>query len=48
MEVEERKSRGHPKMTWMEVVKKDIERCGLQMEDVGDRAAWRTKIGRLR
>jgi hypothetical protein len=48
MEVDGRRSRGRPKMTWMKVMKKDMERCGLQMEDVSDRGGWRTKISIVR
>jgi len=42
----EPKCRGRPKMTWMEVINRDLRELGLCKEDAADRARWRRLIGR--
>ena len=39
-----KKLRGRPKMTWMEVVKKDIKLLELEEKIVADRNVWRRTI----
>jgi len=33
-----------PKKTWREIVEKDCQACGLNMEDTMDRSRWRKQI----
>jgi hypothetical protein len=47
MEVEGRRGRGRPKLTWMEVVRRDLERCGLHVEEAQNRNVWRRKISEV-
>ena len=42
--VQGKKLRGRPKMTWMEVVKKDMKLLELEEGTVVDRNVWRRKI----
>ncbi len=47
IEVDGRRNRGGPKLTWMELVKKDMERCDLRTRRTGvvrDRVASQMKI----
>ena len=39
-----KKLRGRPKMTWMEVVKKDMKLLKLEEIMVADRNVWRRRI----
>ena len=39
-----KKLKGRPKMTWMEVVKKDMKLLELEERVVADRNVWRRKI----
>ena len=39
-----KKLRGTPKMTWMEVVKKDMKLLELEERMVADRNVWRRRI----
>ena len=39
-----KKLRGRPKMTWMEVVKKDMKLLELEERMVVDRNVWRRRI----
>jgi len=36
--------RGRPKMTWMEVINKDLKALGICKEDAVNRARWRRLI----
>jgi len=38
------KNRGRPKMTWTEVIKKDVQELGICKENVADRARCRGMI----
>ena len=42
--VQGKKLRGRPKMTWMEVVKKDMKLLELEERMVADRNVWRRRI----
>ena len=44
MEMNGKRKRGRPKITWKEVVEKDMKTLGLQMMDVHDRKKWRELI----
>jgi len=37
--------RGGPKMTWMEVINRDLRELGLCKQDAADRVRWRRLIG---
>ena len=39
--------RGRPKRTWLEVVQRDCQVCGLSREDAMIRGRWRKLIGWL-
>ena len=39
-----KRSRGRPKMTWLEGVRRDMKFLGLQENEVSDRRGWRRKI----
>jgi len=43
-EVEGARSRGRPKKTWREIVKKDCQARGLNREDAMDHNRWRKQI----
>jgi len=43
-EVEGARSRGRPKRTWREVVKKDCQARKLNREDAMDNSIWRKQI----
>ena len=43
-EVDGRRPMGRPRMRWLEVVKKDIRRLGLQKEMAMNRSFWRTAV----
>jgi len=43
--VEGARTRGRPKKTWREIVKKDCQAHGLNREDAKDRNSWRKQIG---
>ena len=40
-EVEGTRGRGRPKMTWCEVIEKDMRERGMKREDAEDRERWR-------
>ena len=40
-EVEGKRGRGRPRMTWSQVAEKDMRKCGLKREDGKDRKRWR-------
>ena len=40
-EVEGKRGRGRPRMTWSQVVEKDMRECRLKREDAKDRERWR-------
>ena len=42
--VQGKKLRGRPKMTWMEVVKKDMKLLELEERMVADRNVWKRRI----
>ena len=44
LEMNGKRKRGRPKITWKEVVEKDMKALGLQMMDVHDRKKWRELI----
>ena len=39
--------KGRPKMTWMEVINRDLRELGICKEDAADRARWKRLIGRV-
>ena len=39
-----RKTRGRPKLTWVEVVKRDMAACNLTADKALNRAEWRNRI----
>ena len=39
-----RRTRGRPKLTWVEVVKRDMATCNLTADKALNRAEWRNKI----
>ena len=39
-----RRTRGRPKLTWVEVVKRDMAACNLTADKALNRAEWRNKI----
>ena len=43
-EVEGIRQRGHPKNTWWDCVKNDMESLGLSQKDVQSRNKWRRRI----
>jgi len=43
-EVEGARPRGRPKKTWIEIVEKDCQECGLNKQDAVDRIRWKKKI----
>ena len=45
-EVEGKRGRGRPRMTWSQVVEKDMRECGLKREYVKDRERWRSVLCR--
>ena len=45
-EVEGKRGRGRPRMTWSQVVERDMRECGLKREDVKDRERWRRLLCR--
>ena len=45
-EVEGKRGRGRPRMTWSQVVERDMRECGLKREDATDRERWRRLLGR--
>ena len=42
-QVDFRRGRGRPKMTWLEGVRKDMKHLGLQENEALDRRGWRRK-----
>ena len=45
-EVEGKRGWGRLRMTWSQVVEKDMRECGLKREDVKDRERWRRLLCR--
>ena len=41
MKVEGTRKKGRPRLTWQELVRKDMREVGLNREMAGDRAEWR-------
>ena len=41
LEVEGARGRGRPRMTWSQVVERDMRECGLRRDDALDRVKWR-------
>mgnify|MGYP007071599789 CR=1 FL=1 len=41
LEVEGARGRGRPRMTWSQVVERDMRECGLKRDDAQDRGKWR-------
>ena len=41
LEVNGNRGRGRPKLTWQNVVTRDMKACGLRQEDVQNRQKWR-------
>ena len=39
-----KRTRGRPKLTWVEVVKRDMAACNLTVDRALNRAEWRNKI----
>ena len=39
-----RRTRGRPKLTWVEVVKRDMAACNLTRDKALNRAKWRNRI----
>ena len=39
--------KGRLKITWMEVISRDLRKLGLCKEDAADRARWKRLIGRV-
>ena len=44
LEVERRRSRGRPKITWDERIRQDLQRLHLSENMVHDRSSWRRRI----
>ena len=44
MEFERTRQRGHPRKTWWDCVKVDMESFGLSREDAQDRDYWRLRV----
>ena len=45
-EIEGKNRRGRPKMTWRQVLEKDMGEVGLREEDAVDREKWRLLSGK--
>ena len=43
MKVEGTRKKGRPRLTWQELVRKDMREVGLNREMAGDRAEWRRR-----
>ena len=39
-----KRGRGRPKLTWDELIKRDLKDCNISKEIVLDRSAWRLDI----
>ena len=48
IEIEGRNPKGRPKLTWRQVVRQDLERLGVEEEDVLDRDYWRFRLDCLK
>ena len=46
LEVEGTRGRGRPRMTWSQVVERDMRECGLKREDATEREKWRKLLWR--
>ena len=44
IQVEGARTRGRPKLTWVEVVRRDIATCNLMADMTLNRAEWRNRI----
>ena len=44
LEVEGKRGRGRPKLSWKEVVMKASQKLGLGVEDAEDRRKWRAGV----
>ena len=44
MRVQGKRKRGRPKRRWMDTIKDDMRRWGLEEEDTEDRSTWRSLI----
>ena len=44
MEVEGARARGRPKQRWIDVIREDMDKCGVQREMAQDRKLWKAKI----
>ena len=45
-EMEGKRGRGRPRMTWSQVVERDMRECGLKREDAKDRERWKRLLCR--
>ena len=41
MEVNGKRKRGRPKLTWMRQVKESVKKVGLKIEEAADRTRWK-------
>ena len=44
LEVNEKRKRGRPEMTWRRQVEESVEKVGLKIEDVADRTRWKEGV----
>ena len=44
LEVNGKRKRGRPKMTWSKQVEESVEKVGLKIEEAGDGTRWREDV----
>ena len=44
MEVNEKRKRGRPKLTWRRQVEESVKKVGLKIEEAGDRTRWKEGV----
>ena len=44
MEVNGKRKRGRPKLTWRRQVEESVKKVGLNIEEAGDRTRWREGV----